>query len=118
MAKATPHHRPRRISGCPRHAREASEVRRQSDGALALAKRLRSSKRWQMARAWVLAQGPLCADPYGHHARFAETVLAAEVDHIIGLALRPDLAFERENLQALCLTCHAEKSAGERKART
>jgi 5-methylcytosine-specific restriction endonuclease McrA len=116
MATGVRYHRQARIGGCVNHDAQAYVA--QCDAALALAKRLRSTKRWQTVRLWVLAEGPMCADPYGHHVRFGETVLAAEVDHIIGLALRPDLAFERENLMPLCRGCHGEKSAGEKKARS
>lgn len=35
------------------------------------------------------------------------------VDHIIPLALRPDLALDRENLQALCWECHSRKTREE-----
>jgi len=116
MATATPRHRQPRLAGARSHGAQAYDVqRRETDAALAEARRLRSSARWQKVRAWVLAESPLCGDPFGHHARFGETVLGAEVDHIVGLALRPDLAFERSNLMALCLQCHGEKSASERR---
>jgi 5-methylcytosine-specific restriction endonuclease McrA len=115
MPTSARHHQPTRISGCRNHAGEVYEAeRRQTDASLALAMRLRSGKRWQVVRAWVLADAPLCADPHGHHARYGETVLAAEVDHVIGLTLRPDLAFAAENLMPLCRACHAQKSAAER----
>lgn len=118
MATATRRHQPARVAGCASHGKQAYDVqRRKTDAALALAKRIRSGARWQAVQAWVLAEAPLCADPHGHHVRFGETVLAVEVDHVIGLALRADLAFERSNLMPLCLACHAEKSAAERAAR-
>jgi 5-methylcytosine-specific restriction endonuclease McrA len=45
------------------------------------------------------------------------TTEAVEVDHIIPIRLRRDLAFTRSNLQSMCRTCHAsvkqrEESAG------
>ncbi len=35
------------------------------------------------------------------------------VDHIIPLTQRPDLALERNNLQGLCIKCHAQKTNEE-----
>jgi predicted HNH restriction endonuclease len=35
------------------------------------------------------------------------TRTAKQVHHRQGLAERPDLAFHRDNLQALCTACHA-----------
>ena len=42
---------------------------------------------------------------------------AAQVDHVLGLVLRPDLAYDLANTQSLCTACHARKSAAERRAR-
>lgn len=36
-----------------------------------------------------------------------------EVDHIVPVRLRPDLAFDLDNLQTLCVRCHARKTAIE-----
>jgi 5-methylcytosine-specific restriction endonuclease McrA len=83
--------------------------------ALALATKLRSSARWQRVRRLVLQRNPLCADPFGHHKEDGALVVAEEVDHIIGLDTRPDLAFDFENLQGICSPCHARKSACEHK---
>ncbi len=82
--------------------------------ALAWAKRLRSSQRWQDVRRLVLQKHPLCADPFGHHAEDGEVILATEVDHVLGLSDRPDLAFTESNLAPLCTACHAKKSGMER----
>ncbi len=46
--------------------------------------------------------------------RHGVTRAAEQVDHIVPLKDRPDLAFEPSNLQALCVPCHARKSAKER----
>lgn len=93
------------------------ESRRMQSPALALAKRIRSSARWQHVRALKLAQDPLCEDPYQVHARSGYIEVAGEVDHVVGLAQRPDLAYTLENLASLCVSCHARKSAGERHER-
>ena len=59
-----------------------------------------------------LTRSPLCEDPYRRHARV--TALAREVDHIVPLQLAPESAYALENLQSLCRSCHAYKSALER----
>ena len=40
---------------------------------------------------------------------------ATQVDHIVGVALAPERAFDPTNLQPLCTVCHAWKSASERR---
>ena len=42
---------------------------------------------------------------------------AKEVDHIIELQDRQDLAYKLDNLQSLCKTCHSIKTAKEKKDR-
>lgn len=116
MAEAYTHHRSPRIAGCPSHAAQVYEKRRAAVGELALAVKIRNSSRWAKTSRLLLSENPLCADPYRVHDLASETVLATSADHVVGLALRPDLAFERENLQPLCSWCHAKKSASERAA--
>ena len=41
------------------------------------------------------------------------TMPSEELDHIIPLAERPDLAIVESNWQALCRSCHEEKTATE-----
>lgn len=38
---------------------------------------------------------------------------AAEIDHIQPRAQRPDLTYELDNMQALCIRCHQAKTKGE-----
>lgn len=117
MPNAPAKHQPKRIAGCARHGAQRYEAeRRAKDAKLATAKGIRNSGRWVKARRWARAQAPLCGDPFGHHRRFGELVLAAEVDHITPLVDRPDLAFDPANLMPLCRSCHAEKTAAERKS--
>ncbi len=106
-------HRPLRVRGCKSHGAQVTENRRTATPALELARRIRNTKRWAMCAKWVLANFPLCADPFGAHGD--QDTVATQADHIIGLATQPELAFERSNLQALCATCHARKSAIERR---
>ena len=42
---------------------------------------------------------------------------AEEVDHIIELQDRPDLAYELDNLQSLCKPCHSKKTKLEKQNR-
>jgi 5-methylcytosine-specific restriction enzyme A len=63
----------------------------------------------------VLNRHPMCADPYALHAVWGRFEPATEVDHIVPLVERLDLAYDEANLQALCTACHSRKSAAERK---
>jgi 5-methylcytosine-specific restriction endonuclease McrA len=92
----------------------SEDARRLADPALALAKKIRSSGRWQKVRALKLRQQPLCEDQYGVYHRSGRVELAVEVDHIQALRDRPDLAYTLTNLRSQCRACHARKSAGER----
>ena len=71
------------------------------------------SIRWQKLRKMKLNRNPLCEDPYRHHAD--HPTLAREVDHIIPLRQDLSLAYDMENLQALCKHCHGVKSQQERR---
>ncbi len=68
-------------------------------------KRLYDSAQWKAMRQIVLNEQPFCAaclrEPSNH------------VDHIVGLDIRPDLAFDRHNLQGLCPHCHSQKTIKE-----
>ena len=72
------------------------------------------SRRWAQLRARVLRQQPWCADPLGWHAAVQELRPAVQVDHIVPLRQRPELAYVRSNLQGLCHQCHAKKTHGQR----
>lgn len=78
-----------------------------------IATQIRNSARWQQLRALVLNRQPLCVDPILLHP--GRAVPATQVDHITPIAARPDLAFVLENLQPLCTSCHAQKTAMERR---
>lgn len=92
---------------------QAYNATQRKRGALAVAKTIRSSARWQRVRALKLQHDPVCEDPLQLHRD--RTILARQVDHIIPLKHAPDQAFSMENLQSLCVYCHAQKSAEERK---
>lgn len=67
-----------------------------------------NSEAWRRLRASILASEPLCRRCAEHHTTTPATV----VDHINGRADRP-ADYRRENLQSLCESCHAVKTALE-----
>lgn len=69
------------------------------------------SARWQRVRERQLARRPLCEDCLSVGRR----VVAKQVDHVIPRRKRPDLMYQIANLRSLCTTCHARKSAEERR---
>ena len=107
---------PQRIAQREVRDYRAYDATRAQDPDLLKAKKIRSSRRWRAVREYVLRRQPLCADPFGRHAKDRRIVPATEVDHILGLRTHPHLAFTTTNLQALCTRCHARKSGQERAA--
>jgi 5-methylcytosine-specific restriction protein A len=71
---------------------------------------LLNSKRWKQLRQWKLEQNPLCE----LCSREDKVVSAIDVHHItpVESARTPDemeqLCFNPNNLQALCISCHAK----------
>lgn len=96
------------------HGQKAYRRRRMDDPRLAAAQRLRSSQRWQDFRAWFLRRNPLCAEC----RRKGRTNGATQVDHVRALRWFPvegmeAACYDEGNVQALCSTCHGQKSARE-----
>jgi 5-methylcytosine-specific restriction endonuclease McrA len=89
-------------------ARDYDRHVRRKDPALALAARIRSSPRWQAIRRNVMSNHPLCADPFGNHARLGVIRSSQQVHHINPLGTHPELAYHAENLLAVCTACHAK----------
>lgn len=119
MPKRPPSHEQRLREARPDLARlnqraESREdrARRMADPMQVEANRIRHTAAWERARVQVLMEEPLCR----RCTSLGVTTVATQVDHIEPLALRPDLATTRSNLQALCTGCHALKSAEERRA--
>lgn len=111
--KAPSHRPPFRVRA--RHADDVYDrTTRAGNAALATARKIRSSEAWNRCRASVLMASPLCADPHGHHAREGRLEVATQVHHVKPLATHPHLAFDAENLMAICEGCHAILSASER----
>lgn len=63
------------------------------------------SAAWRRVRAAVLREQPLCV----LCLKEGRTTAASHVDHILERKVRPDLAFDMDNLQALCQPCHQRK---------
>lgn len=104
-----------------RHRREAvveeshgDDPPRRGGASLSMVQQLRHARRWERCRRMVLKRNPLCVDPYRWHEADGRVVLAMQVDHILPLRARPDLAYDLGNLQGLCTRCHATKSMHER----
>lgn len=81
-----------------------------------MTKRASNGNRWRKVRARVLDEEPNCAAcgiwldrslPRDHPA-------APQVDHIVPFHARPDLQYDRDNLQAMCRACNIAKSGGTR----
>ena len=86
--------------------RDYDNTTRKNDPALARAKKIRSTARWQKVQRRVLRAWPLCCDPFGSHKKDKATVPSAQAHHVIGLREDPDLAFVLSNCRGICLPCH------------
>ncbi len=71
-------------------------------------KRIYDSARWRRLRRSVIGRDPWCADPEARHARPEP---ATEVHHLVEARADPARFFQRENLQALCRSCHSRMTA-------
>jgi 5-methylcytosine-specific restriction enzyme A len=69
-----------------------------------------NSDRWRKARLAHLARQPLCQECM----RQGRVVEARIVHHIQERLDRPDLAFDRANLESLCSPCHTRGHARKR----
>jgi len=97
----------------PKPARDpAADRRYDATRAGDVARKVRSSARWDKVRKLQLVREPLCAD---HLAR-GRAVAATQVDHVVPIRKDPRLAFDRTNMRSLCTQCHARKSREERRA--
>lgn len=99
MARRVPYHRP---GPPPLRAYYRTYERRPDRQA---DKNFYCTEPWPTVRRAYLAAHPLCATCY---AKGIVTV-AAHVHHKIERKERPDLAYDHENLEALCIACHGRK---------
>lgn len=62
------------------------------------------TRRWQVLRQIILERdGWACVDCGTRHGRL-------EVDHVLPVRTRPDLAFDPRNLAVRCPACHTKKT--------
>lgn len=61
------------------------------------------SARWRALRLEVLRRDDFKCTQCGTRGRL-------EVDHVIPIRKRPDLAYDMSNLQSLCASCHTKKT--------
>jgi len=64
---------------------------------------------WRKLRKLVLAERPLCEDPFETHEAAGQVVAAEEVHHLDGNSRNNRPA----NLQALCKSCHSRVTVQE-----
>lgn len=106
-----------------RHGRRTADadynaMRRAPGTASAAIEKLRCTNRWRELRIQVLRHEPLCRECLRH-----EVVRpAVAVDHVVAAAdvvaqRGTEAFFDPTNLQPLCTSCHAAKTAVEREAR-
>ncbi len=98
--------RAQRGPGDSRLAERRRRLKDQARGRESLAVQIRSTARWQRLREMIRSKAPLCADPYGTHAREGRIIPATEMHHIVPIAQDPSLAFTMSNIQPLCRDCH------------
>ena len=91
------------------------DTKRKDDPALALAKRIRSAKRWRRVELLHKQLYPICCDPFAKHQEGPEP--NQESHHIQPLSTHPQLAYELDNLAPLCVHCHRKVEAMERSGR-
>jgi len=70
------------------------------------ARAIRRKSNWKRTSTLFRQQHPICADPFGDHGD--RPVPSEQVHHVKPIEQRPDLAFTRSNLMALCADCHAK----------
>ena len=64
------------------------------------------NKHWARVSKQVLAQYPLCQDPFGYHAHTKSYAPSVCVHHIKDVKNHPEEMFKSDNLLALCQQCH------------
>jgi len=73
-----------------------------------------NSRQWKLVRVEALVRDEFMCVMCRANGTDTE---AEEVDHILELQDRLDLAFELDNLQSLCKPCHSQKTRDEKQRR-
>lgn len=63
----------------------------------------RKGRPWRRLREQVLTEEPVCY--------LCHRAPSTEVDHVVPLSVRPDLAHHRPNLRGACARCNGSKGA-------
>ena len=74
--------------------------------------RFYNSVSWKRFRAAIRAARPLCELCLSE----GRETPSEQVDHIVRLKERPDLALEESNVRALCMSCHSRRTMTDRRA--
>lgn len=78
------------------------------------AQSIRGKQRWRKLSLRVRTEEPWCSDPFGLHAKQGQPKPSKAVHHIIAIEEAPEHAHNRDNLAALCTSCHNTIEAKER----
>ena len=62
-----------------------------------------NDRRWRQLRAQVIAAEPVC--------HWCHEKPSTEADHVIPVAISPELEYERSNLVGACTTCNRSRGA-------
>lgn len=84
---------------------KSSKIKRH-DKAREEANAFYSSKAWRVVRRMYLQDHPLCE----RCSQTLKPIVAVDVHHKQDRRLRPDLALDTENLEALCKSCHSTET--------
>ena len=95
---------------CPEH--RAESYRRPADRHRGTPAQRGYDHRWRKVRHWYLRREPLCEDCLDEGIVNAEHL---EVDHIIPIAVRPDLRLNVDNLRTLCRQHHKRKTDADKR---
>lgn len=111
---------PCRQPGCPEivekgYCNDHAASHRSESRSRSLRRKVENTARWKRLSKSVRRENPLCEDCLAEGKKAPE--LSTDVDHVIDVEVRPDLAFEKSNLRALCTSHHSKKTLREARAR-
>lgn len=85
----------------PKRKRDRNPAARDPDVA-----KVHQSATWKKLSPRFLRSHPLCADPFGWHAKDGRHEMATQVHHIVPIRVDPSRKFDPTNLMAVCVQCH------------